>query len=130
MNAPAPATPVPVQPFTLESLKAAWQEFAEQRKLYKAEFQLLNQEIELNDSTVVLHLMNPVQETLLNSLKAELMQFIREKLNNYTIQIQGELIVSDHKQVIYTNREKFEHLATKNPNLRILKDRLGLDPDY
>jgi DNA polymerase-3 subunit gamma/tau len=130
MNTPAPATPIPVQPFTLESLKAAWQEFAEQRKLYKAEFQLLNQEIELNDSTVVLHLMNPVQETLLNSLKAELMQFIREKLNNFTIQIQGELVVSDHKQVIYTNREKFEHLATKNPNLRILKDRLGLDPDY
>ena len=60
INTAEPASPVPIQPFTLESLKAVWMEYAEQRKLYKAEFQLLNQEIELNDFTVILHLMNPV----------------------------------------------------------------------
>lgn len=114
----------------MEALKSAWLEFAEQRKPFKAEFQLLNQELELKDSIVILHLLNPVQETLLNSLKAELMQYIREKLNNFTIQIRGELDASDHKQVIYTNREKFEHLAEKNPNLRLMKDRLGLDTDF
>jgi len=28
-----------------------------------------------------------------------------------------------------TPKEKFEHLAAKNPVLKELKDRLGLDPD-
>jgi len=42
----------------------------------------------------------------------------------------GDYKNTDTKKVIYTNREKFEHLAEKNPNLLELKERLGLDPDF
>jgi hypothetical protein len=118
------------QPFTEAQLREAWKSFSEQRSKYKAEYQLLNQTIELHDSSVVLQLLNPVQETLLNSLKQELMQHIREYLKNFSIQVTGELREDDAKKVIYTNREKFEHLAEKNPSLLELKERLGLDPDY
>jgi hypothetical protein len=118
------------QDYTLEQLKGVWLEFAEQRKKYRAEYQLLTQEIELNESSVILHLHNPVQETLLNALKSDLMQFIREKLNNFSIQITGELKYNDNNKVVYTNKEKFEHLAEKNPNLKELRDRLGLDTDF
>jgi DNA polymerase-3 subunit gamma/tau len=31
---------------------------------------------------------------------------------------------------MYTPREKFEYLMEKNPALKELKDRLGLDTDY
>jgi len=34
------------------------------------------------------------------------------------------------KKIAYTNKEKFDHLAEKNPALRELKERLGLDADF
>lgn len=125
-----PVKQVGHRPFTKEQLTQAWKAFAEQRKKYKAEYQLLTQAFELHDSTIVLHLMNPVQETLLNEMKSDLMQFIRERLQNYSIQVTGEHKNTDTKKVIYTNREKFEHLAEKNPLLLELKEKLGLDPDF
>lgn len=125
-----PERQVENKPFTIEQLQEAWKAFAEQRKKYKAEYQLLTQEFEVHDSTIVVHLLNPVQETLLNEIKSDLMQFIRERLQNYSIQVTGEHKNTDNKKVIYTNREKFEHLAEKNPLLLELKERLGLDPDF
>lgn len=118
------------QPFTPEQLRAAWNEFAESRKAYQADYQLLSQEIEIRDKTVVVHLHSPVQETLINTLKVDLLTFLRGKLDNSTIQLTGEMKTSDEKKVIYTNREKFEHLMEKNPALKDLKDRLGLDTDF
>lgn len=118
------------QPFTYEQVKAVWREFAETRKLYKAEYQLLTQEITVQDKTLVLHLHNPVQETMLSELRSDIIDYMREKLNNYSLQLTSELTLNDDRQVIYTNREKFDHLAKKNPNLKLLKDRLGLDPDF
>jgi DNA polymerase-3 subunit gamma/tau len=56
--------------------------------------------------------------------------FLRNKLGNNTIQVIGDLKESTEKKVVYTNREKFEHLAEKNPTLKQLKERLGLDPDF
>ena len=118
------------QDFSLDELKQVWSEFSELRKMYKAEYQLLTQEIELQENNVLVHLHNPVQETLLNDLKTDITTFMREKLGNSCIQISGVLKSNDDKKVIYTNREKFEHLAEKNPYLKDLKDRLGLDPDF
>jgi len=37
---------------------------------------------------------------------------------------------SDKKKIAYTNKEKFDLLAEKNPLLKELKERLGLDPDF
>jgi DNA polymerase-3 subunit gamma/tau len=34
------------------------------------------------------------------------------------------------KKVMYTNKEKFDYLAEKNPALKDLKERLGLDMDF
>ncbi|HEY0743241.1 MAG TPA: hypothetical protein VGD40_17355, partial [Chryseosolibacter sp.] len=56
--------------------------------------------------------------------------FLREKLRNSNIQVTGVLTQSDDKKIIYTNRDKFDYLADKNPILKELKDRLGLDTDF
>ena len=58
------------------------------------------------------------------------MSFIREKLGNYSLQVIGVLKTDNTQRVIYTNRDKFEHLAGKNPHLKELKEKLGLDPDF
>ena len=114
----------------MEQLRTAWLEYAEKRKQYKADFQLLSQEIEIRQTTVVIHLLNPVQETILNDLKTDLTQHLRQVLKNQTIQVEGELKTDENHKVAYTNREKFEHLAQKNPVLNEMKKRLGLDTDF
>jgi hypothetical protein len=116
--------------FTVEQLQLHWNEFAEQRKKFQAEYQLLTQPLEMIENKIILHLHNPVQESMLNNLKIDLINFLRERLRNQSIQIVGELRAADERKVIYTNREKFDYLAQKNPMLKELKERLGLDTDF
>jgi hypothetical protein len=98
--------------------------------MYQAEYHLLAQEVEIRDHQVIVHLHNPIQETLLNTVKSDALTFLREKLHNNTILLSGELVEVDEKKVLYTNREKFDHLAEKNPQLKVLQERLGLDTDF
>jgi DNA polymerase-3 subunit gamma/tau len=113
-------------------LKAVWKEYAESRKVYQAEYHLLSQEIEIrNEYQVIVHLHNPIQETLLNTIKSEALTFLRDRLQNNTILLSGEFAeVADDKKMLYTNRDKFDHLAEKYPNLKELKDKLGLDTEF
>jgi len=67
---------------------------------------------------------------MLINIKSELAGFLREKLKNSTIVVVGELKEQEDRKVIYTNREKFDYLVNKNPMLKELKDRLGLDTDF
>lgn len=120
----------PDEPFTPEQLKAAWNEFAEQRKKFQAEYQLLTQQFDLSDNKVTIHLHNPVQETILANIKSDLVAYVRDRLRNQSIQVHGEFREAEERKVIYTNKEKFDYLAQKNPVLRELKDRLGLDTDF
>lgn len=118
------------EPFTPEQLQAAWMEFAEQRKKFQAEFQLLSQPYDLRENLVVVQLLSSVHETMLSNIKVELTSFLRDKLKNSAIQVTGHLQTGEEKKVIYTNREKFDYLVEKNPMLKELKDRLGLDTDF
>ncbi|HYC83625.1 MAG TPA: hypothetical protein VEB86_00325 [Chryseosolibacter sp.] len=118
------------EPFTNEQLRAAWDEFAEQRKKFQAEYQMLSQPYELKGNQIVVTLLSPVHETMLNNIKSEITAFLRDKLKNTTLTVTGDLKGSEEKKVIYTNREKFDYLAEKNPLLKELRDRLGLDTDF
>ena len=113
----------------LEEVRNAWTLFAETRKNQVAEFNLLQRDFSLKDNRIQLQLTNPVEEPLLAGIKSDLVAFLKEKLNN-EIFIDGVLIKADSKKMIYTNKDKFDHLAEKNPILHELKDRLGLDTDY
>lgn len=84
----------------------------------------------LEGKHIVVSLLSPVHETMLAAIKIDLTAFVREKLRNTSIQVSGELATSDEKKIIYTNRDKFDYLAEKNPILKEMKDRLGLDTDF
>ncbi|HEY0742695.1 MAG TPA: hypothetical protein VGD40_14595, partial [Chryseosolibacter sp.] len=113
----AAAEKVMNEPFTEQQLRDAWNQFAEQRKKYQAEYQMLSQPYQLNDKQIVVTLLSPVHETMLDNIKVELAGFLREKLRNSNIQVTGVLTQSDDKKIIYTNRDKFDYLADKNPIL-------------
>lgn len=67
---------------------------------------------------------------MLNNIKSELTTFLRDNLKNTTILVSGELNEADEKKMMYTARDKFDFLVEKNPVLKELKERLGLDTDF
>ena len=100
------------------------------RKNQVAEYQLLKRGFILQDSLITIALSNPIEEPLLQNIRVQLTTYLRDKLNNSAISVIGVMQEIASKKVVYTNKEKFDHLAEKNPTLRELKERLGLDTDY
>jgi DNA polymerase-3 subunit gamma/tau len=114
----------------LEALKQAWLDYAERRRGQVAEYQILQREFSFNQPVISITLTNPVEETLLDNFRRDLTQFLRERLQNAELVLESAIVERAGKKVIYTSKEKFEHLAEKNPYLHELKTRLGLDWDY
>jgi DNA polymerase-3 subunit gamma/tau len=121
-----PKTEAPVQ---LSDLKKAWTAFAEQSKGNISHYHLLNRDFEFNGTLITLPLTNPIEEPLLDTLKLQLITFLRDKLGNSTISVTGTLQEMNTRKVAYTTKEKFDQLAQKNPMLVELKNRLGLDTE-
>ena len=122
--------PEHTEAFTSETLQAEWEGFAATKRQLQAEYHLLTQPYELSGTKVILHLLSPVQETMLNGFKADLIAHLRTKLKNDLIQVTGTIMQADEKKMKYTPRDKFEYLQEKIPILKEFKDRLGLDTDF
>lgn len=105
-------------------------DFADTRKKYQAEYHMLIQPTEIRGHQIVIQLLSTVQETMLNNFKSDLIGYLRERLRNNAILVIGELREAEEKQMLYTPRDKFEYLLEKNPALKKMRDRLGLDPDF
>jgi DNA polymerase-3 subunit gamma/tau len=59
--------------------------------------------------------------------KPELLSFLRQKLNNYGINIDFPVIELEHSKMLYTPQDKLNHMAEKHPKLMYLKKLLDLD---
>jgi len=90
---------------------------------------ILSQEFECKSNEITLYLTNPIQVDILNDFRSELMDHLRKNLNNDFIKLNTQVMEQDDKKMIYTNKEKFKHLADKNKQLKLLQEKLGLDPD-
>lgn len=118
-------------PVNENQLRQVWSVYAETKKNQMAEYHLLNQPYTFRNNIIILSLTNPIEEPILTSIKQELLTYLREKLGNSSLQVEGHMQEQQQgKKIAYTNKEKFEHLAEKNPLLKELKEKLGLDPDF
>lgn len=113
-----------------EQLLTVWDEFAAKRKNQVPEYQILKREYNYAHPMVMITLTNPVEETLLDNFRHDLIQYLRDNLKNSELTVTAQMIEPTGKKVLYTSKEKFEHLAEKNPYLHELKERLGLDWDF
>ncbi len=104
--------------------------FAELKKGQIAEYNLLSRDFSLSGNMITLPLNNPVEEPLLQGIRTSLITYLRDKLSNSSINVTGVLQQVEGKRIIYTNKEKFDYLADKNPALKELQERFGLDPDF
>lgn len=130
-ESPAPsAVAVANEPVGAQQLRRVWEEFAETRKSQVAEYQILSREYDYEAPVITINLLNPVEESLLDNFRRDLTQFLRDRLRNNDLTLASTLKDQTGKKVIYTARDKFEHLAEKYPYLHELKERLGLDWEF
>lgn len=80
------------------------------------------------DVKIFLH--SQLETSILDKFESDLIRFFRKALSNTHIQLEKEVNEQEKSRSLYTSREKFEYMAQKNPALRELKDRLGLDFEY
>ena len=136
MAAKEPATDIQTpaevvqEPVEFSDLEHAWKEFAETKKDQPAAYTLLQRPIEFEAPIIHIYLGNPVEEPLLAAMQTELLNFLRARLRNHGLMLNKHFNQRDEVRVIYTNKEKFDHLASKNPVLLELKKRWGLDPEF
>ncbi len=99
------------------------------RKGLNAESAILNKPYELKSGNVIFKLNNLLEVDFLDSIKQDLTLALRDNTKT-NINILSEIEVKEGKKMIYTNKEKYDHLLTKKPILKEFKDRLGLDTDF
>lgn len=123
-----------IRPIEVSKLRQEWAKFAEQKKLSGRDsaYMVLNQEVNLMDDgvTVPLKMSNTLQMDVLNEVRVELIQYLRKQMHNAQLNVTAELVKEERQRKLYTASEKLNYLMEKNPQVRMLKERLGLDPDY
>ena len=120
-------------PFTQEELYLQWDAFAESIKnssapLYAA---LKNARPVIREGfELEFTVGNKVVEDELILRKTELLLFLRGKLNNSRIRVATRVAEVAANLRPYTDKEKFELMAGKNPALRDLREELDLEIEY
>ncbi|MFZ9504820.1 MAG: hypothetical protein ACO263_09650 [Cyclobacteriaceae bacterium] len=121
---------VEVIPATSEAIEEAWKAYADKKKEMAAEHLLLQRPKTVEGRKVTLTLANAVEAQLLNSLKTEMMTFLREQCQDPEIAVEHFLEQNEVARPAYTGREKLEKLIEKYPAVQEFKERFGLDPEF
>lgn len=122
-----------MEEFTESQLHQAWEDYASRKKSEgkDSEYHILQQEYSLTDDwTIELKLVNKLQGDMFDKLRADLMLHLRRTLKNDRLSIKVIFEEMKIEKMLYTNREKLDYLQERKPALKLLRDRLGLDPDF
>ena len=118
-------------PFTEESLRTAWTQFAQSiEKEVHLKHTMLNCEPKLLDPHLfegVVH--NPAQQDELLQKTLSILSFIRKQLRNSHVQLRVRIEEGNKKQIAVTSAEKFALLLKINPALGKLKEEFVLKLD-
>ncbi len=118
--------------FNHEQLIEKWNAFAESVKQEKKRLYSMligKTPILENDYNVCFDVNNTLQEEEINSIRSQLLHYLKKELRNCKIQLNVVLKeeISAEQQKYYTDNDKYDHLSKKNPNLDKLKKEFNLD---
>lgn len=123
----------PDRSFDFEELQECWRAFAKLRHQQTdstTEQLVLNRQLTLNGTTIHLTLDNTLQVGYLADIRVELLQYLREHLQNSRIQLEHTVTLQEVKKMIYSSQDKYNFMANKNPALHELRQVLNLEVDY
>ncbi|MDX1783530.1 MAG: DNA polymerase III subunit gamma/tau, partial [Aequorivita vladivostokensis] len=121
---------LPVTEFSEEEMQAAWDEYTtnvESDGKYNLLSHLTMSVPKLDGSVIHLEFPNQTIKTEVERAKYELLGFLREKLQNYEIDLDITVNETAEKRYAYTTREKFEKMKEKNPLIEKLRREFDLD---
>lgn len=120
----------PDRPIDEDILRKAWEDFIEIRKATTADLSMMKRGYTISGSILKLELAGNIESILFEPIKTSLITFLRDRTGNSSLLIQTEIVEqAAGVQKPRTTKEKFNHLAEKNPVLKEMKERFGLDPD-
>src|SRR5690554_1570494 len=126
----------PKNDFNLAELWAAWDEYAarikeEDKQSYYATL-TKNKPVMREKFLIELLVDNNIQKSDLDADKGRLLEYLREKLNNWHIQLEGVVDEDDvaDGDSLYDPYKKYEAMIEKNPTLAKMKQLFDLDVDY
>lgn len=124
----------PATPYTHEQLSEFWTQYVNRhvdsrnRSLWLA---LNNRLPEMKENFVLeFPVDNRVLKQQIESISLELVNFLRKKLNNYSIVLNFPVKEGQNKSVVYSPEERYIMLAKKYPLIEKLRKNLDLDIDY
>ncbi|AVI51874.1 DNA polymerase III subunit gamma/tau [Pukyongia salina] len=121
---------LPVTDFTEEEMQTAWADYAKKVETdgkYNLLSHLTMGTPKLDGTLIHLVFPNDTIRVEVERAKFELLGFLRDKLQNYEIDLSIEVNEEETKRYAYTAREKYEKLKEKNPLIETLRKEFDLD---
>ncbi|GHV25784.1 DNA polymerase III subunit gamma/tau [Bacteroidia bacterium] len=115
------------QPFTQADLTQVWQQYAAQETDIHVKNTILNSTPQKQDENrISIAVFNPAQEKELQDRVTEMQQFLAQHLHHSFLEL--DIHISENKQDFkpYTNKEKYEAMAEKNPAIITLVQEFSL----
>jgi len=117
--------------FSLSELQEAWKDVATlltggKKSLY---YTMINGRLDVDSENFVVSVKvrNKLQVEEIKESKRKIVDILRRKLNNKVLQLSIRVENTPQSRKPYTTKEKYEYMVKKNPALKDLRDRLGLD---
>ncbi|NNJ82670.1 MAG: DNA polymerase III subunit gamma/tau, partial [Flavobacteriaceae bacterium] len=121
---------LPATEFSEKEMQTAWDDYAKKVEMdgkYNLLSHLTMGTPKLEGSVIHLVFPNDTIKVEVERAKFELLGFLREKLQNYEIDLSIEVNEAETKRYAYTAREKFEKLKEKNPLIDKLRQEFDLE---
>lgn len=122
---------LPEEPFTQDNLEIVWNRYAKKlddqgQKIVAATIH--SRKPSLKDNFVLeVEVSNESSKIELERASNELMAYVRQKLKNYSINLEINVNDDIEKQYAFSPQEKYEKLKEKNPDIELLRKTFGLD---
>lgn len=121
---------LPVEDFSEKEMLNAWQEYSvivEREGKFNLLSHLTMGTPKMQGSMIHLEFPNHTIKTEVEQAKFELLNFLREKLENFDIDLDITVNETAEKKYAYSPREKYEKLKEKNPLIERFRTEFGLD---
>ena len=121
---------LPTEDFTQQQMTTHWNAYTEIVKgqgKYNFLSHLTMNEPKLKDGMIHLEFPNQTIKLEVERDKFELLTYMRKKLKNYNVDLVIDVNELQVKRYAYTDKEKYEKLVEKNPNLEALRNAFELD---
>lgn len=124
----------PATPFSQQQLDDLWVTYVGNHidKKNRSLYLTLNQRVPVLKDGFVLEfpVENKVQKQQIEPVSLDLVNYLREKLNNFSIVLKTPVQEVEKEKTYYSAEERYKYLAEKFPIIEKLRKKLDLDIDY